>query len=75
MPSGLVYRGPASGSPAPEVSADGKTFAPLAQLQVRDAAGGARAAQPDDVKVVRWRVAGTVPAGGGGQYAFEAVLK
>lgn len=74
VPADLVYRGPAEGSPAPEVSVDGKRFAPLAQLQVSDAKG-TRRAEPQDVKVVRWQVAGSVPAGGTGQYAFEAALK
>jgi len=74
VPGDLVYRGPAEGSPAPDVSVDGKSFAPLAQLQVRDARG-LRAAEPQDVRIVRWRVAGSIPAGGTGQYAFEAALK
>jgi len=74
VPANLVYRGPAEGSPAPEVSTDGKTFAPLAQLQVR-AGSATRSALAEDVKVVRWRIASAVPVGGSGQYAFEATLK
>lgn len=65
VPAGLAYRGPAEGSPAPEVSVDGKTFASLTQLRAR----------AEDVKVVRWPVAGAIPVGGSGQYAFEATLK
>lgn len=75
VPTGLVYRGPAEGSPAPDVSIDGKSFAPLAALKVRDAAGTMRSARAEEVKAVRWQVANAIPAGGSGQYAFEAILK
>jgi len=74
VPAHLVYRGPADGSPAPEVSVDGKTFAPLGQLEVRDT-HGVRRALAQDVKAVRWRVAGAVPAGGSGEYSYEAALR
>lgn len=70
VPAGMAYRGPAPGSPAPEVSSDGRRFAPLAQLDV-----GGRPAVAADVVQVRWRVAGPVAPGGGGRFAFQAVVK
>lgn len=70
VPANLVYRGPAEGSPAPEVSIDGIHFAPLSALTL-----GGRPAQPDQVRAVRWLVKGTVPAGSSGQYSFEATIK
>jgi uncharacterized repeat protein (TIGR01451 family) len=74
VPAALLYRGPAEGSPAPEVSADGRRFAALSALTVRDASGRDRAATAQDVRAVRWQAA-AIPAGAAGQYAFEATLK
>ena len=70
VPRGLIYRGAATGSPAPEVSADGTRFAPLSALSVagRPAAGA-------DITHVRWRLASPVAPGSGGQFAFQATLK
>lgn len=70
VPANLSYRGPAEGSPAPEVSIDGTHFAPLSALS---AAG--RPAMADQVRAVRWMVKGAVPAGGAGQYSYEASIK
>jgi uncharacterized repeat protein (TIGR01451 family) len=70
VPANLSYRGPAEGSPAPEVSIDGTHFAPLAALT---AAG--RPATADQVRAVRWIVKGSVPAAGAGQYSYEAAIK
>lgn len=70
VPANLVYRGPAEGSPAPQVSADGIHFAAMSALTV-----GGRPAQPDQVRAVRWLVAGAVPANGSGQYSYEATIK
>ncbi|MES2754011.1 MAG: hypothetical protein V4659_05040 [Pseudomonadota bacterium] len=70
VPPGLVYRGPAPGSPAAELSADGSRFGPLARLTV-----AGRAAAPADITHVRWRLASPVAPGSGGQFAFQAVLK
>ncbi|QUT04890.1 hypothetical protein KFK14_17955 [Sphingobium phenoxybenzoativorans] len=75
LPDALAYRGPAQGSPAPEVSVDGKTYGPLATLKVRGADGAWHAARPEDVTHVRWRIANALPAGAAGKVAFEAVLK
>ena len=75
VPAHVEYAGAAANSPAPELSVDGRTFGPLATLVVRTAAGGNRAAQAADVRVVRWRLPQPVPAGGEGQVAFRAVLK
>ncbi|MDB5715761.1 MAG: hypothetical protein JWO15_3158 [Sphingomonadales bacterium] len=75
VPANLAYRGPAEGSPVPEVSVDGKSFGPLATLKVIGAQGHWRAAQAQDVTHVRWVRSGAVPVNGAGQYAFEAVLK
>jgi len=66
VPANLAYRGPADGSPAPEVSADGIHFAP---------AGAAPSISPEQVRAVRWVVRGAVPAGGAGQYSYEATVK
>ena len=74
VPRGIAYRGPAVNSPAPEVSVDGRTFGALATLRVGTPAG-ARAASPDDVTAVRWRLAAPLAAGAQGQFAFQAVLR
>ena len=74
VPQGVAYRGAAANSPAPDVSVDGTTFGSLASLRVRTA-GGVRAASPDDVIAVRWRLAAPLAAGAQGQLAFQAVLK
>lgn len=70
VPAGLAYRGAAPGAPAPELSVDGVRFGPLAGLTV-----AGRPAAASDVTRVRWRVASPVAPGGGGQFAFQAVLK
>jgi uncharacterized repeat protein (TIGR01451 family) len=70
IPTGILYRAPAQGSPAPDLSVDGKTFGPLGSLRV-----GTRAASAADVTHVRWRLAAPIAAGGQGQLAFQAVLK
>lgn len=74
VPRGIAYRGPTATSPAPDVSVDGKTFGSLATLRVQTPVG-ARAASPDDVTAVRWRLAAPLAAGAQGQFAFQAVLK
>ncbi|MEI9849932.1 MAG: hypothetical protein WDN24_02535 [Sphingomonas sp.] len=74
VPAGLIYSGPAEGSPEPELSVDGTRFGTLSQLSVRTTAGS-RAATPADVRVVRWRLARPVAAGGSGQVSFRAILK
>lgn len=75
VPSGIAYRGPSATSAAPEVSVDGKTYGPLGSLRVRTVTGVTRAASPDDVTNVRWRLASPVAAGAQGQLSFQAVLK
>lgn len=75
VPKNIAYRTGNAGSAAPEVSVDGKTFGPLSGLRVASATGGLRAAGPDDVTAVRWRLASPVAAGAQGQLAFQAVLK
>jgi uncharacterized repeat protein (TIGR01451 family) len=70
VPAGLVYAGPAQGSPEPELSADGSHFGTLAQLRV-----AGRAATAADVRVVRWRLARPVAPGATGQVSFRAILK
>ncbi len=74
VPAELAYVGAASGSPAPELSTDGKRFAPIAQLTAHGANGQLRAAKAADVRVVRWRIA-SVPAGGTANVSFRAVIK
>ncbi len=72
LPPGVAYRSPAAGSSAPELSVDGVKFGPLGALTAEN---GARAASPDDVRRVRWRVAGPIASGVQGQVSFRAVLK
>lgn len=73
VPATLSYRSAAAGTPDPEVSVDGTTFAPLAALRVAQA-GTTRPATADDVRLVRWRVPVIAP-GAEGRFAFQAVLK
>jgi uncharacterized repeat protein (TIGR01451 family) len=75
LPRAIAYRSASPGSPAPEVSVDGKTFGALASLRVRALDGSTRAAGPDDVTHVRWRIARPLAPGSQGQFAFQAVLK
>ena len=75
LPRQIAYRSAYPGSPTPDVSVDGKTFGSLATLRVRSPDGGTRAANPNDVTSVRWRLASPIPAGAQGQFAFQAVLK
>lgn len=75
VPRNIAYRGAASGSPAPEVSVDGKTYGSLADLRVTTPTGATRAADADDVTHVRWRLSSPIAAGQGGERAFQAVLK
>ncbi|MET3825316.1 putative repeat protein (TIGR01451 family) [Sphingomonas sp. PvP055] len=75
VPKGIAYRAPAATSAAPDLSVDGKTFGPLASLRVAAANGTTRAATPDDVTHVRWRLERPITAGAQGQLAFDAVLR
>ncbi len=75
LPREISYRSASPGSPAPDVSVDGKTFGSLDSLRVRSLDGSMRAASPNDVTSVRWRLASPIPAGAQGQFAFQAVLK
>jgi uncharacterized repeat protein (TIGR01451 family) len=75
VPKGIAYRAPAATSAAPDLSVDGKTYGPLASLRVATATGTTRAATPDDVTHVRWRLERPITAGAQGQLAFDAVLR
>lgn len=75
LPQGIAYRSANPGSPAPEVSVDGKTFGQIGDLRVRSLDGSTRAAAPSDVTSVRWRLTSPLAAGSSGQFAFQAVLK
>ena len=70
VPLGLTYAGAAPGMVAPEVSNDGKTFAPIAELRVRGADGILRIAVPLDIRSVRWRLTGPIAPGASGKVAF-----
>ena len=74
VPANMLYAGPASGSPAPEVSVDGVTFGPMAALRVSDAAG-TRAGTPADVRAVRWKLAQPIAPGQADQVSFRARLR
>ena len=75
LPPAITYRAPRPGSPAPELSVDGRTFGPLAGLTVPTPGGGTRPARTDDVVAVRWRLSNPLAAGGQGELAFQAALK
>ncbi|MCP3734083.1 hypothetical protein M9979_04230 [Sphingomonas sp. RP10(2022)] len=75
VPRNVAYRAVAPGTPAPDVSVDGKTYGSLADLRVRTPDGATRAAGADDVTHVRWRLSSPIAAGQGGELAFQAVLK
>lgn len=75
LPRGLAYRAPRAPSPAPDLSVDGRRFGPLSSLTVALPGGGERAARPDDVTHVRWRLSNPVAAGTGGELAFQAVVR
>lgn len=75
VPRGMLYRSAATGSAAPELSVDGKNYGTLAALRVPAIGGGTRAAGPDDVTNVRWRLTSPIAAGSSGQLAFQAVIK
>jgi hypothetical protein len=75
VPAALAYRGAADGSPAPDLSVDGRDFAPLAALTVASPAGGTRPAAAADVVAVRWRFDRPLAPGATGSVGFRAVLK
>lgn len=75
LPAAVAYRAPRAGSPAPELSVDGRTYGTLSALVVPLPGGGTRAARTDDVVAVRWRLTTPLAAGGQGELAFQAALK
>lgn len=75
IPASIAYRAPNPGSPAPDLSVDGRNFGPLAGLRVALPAGGSRAATADDVTAVRWRLTAPLAPGAHGELAFRAILK
>lgn len=74
VPQGVAYRAPLAGSPAPDLSVDGRLYGALEQLTVA-ANGATRAAAADDVTHVRWRLARPLAPGARGEFAFQAALK
>jgi uncharacterized repeat protein (TIGR01451 family) len=56
-------------------SADGKTFAPLADLVVTEADGTKRAAKVEDVRHVRWQLAGSIGANQSMSVRYSARLQ
>lgn len=75
VPAGVAYRAPGNGSPAPDVSVDGRTFGPLAALRMPASGARTRAATADDVTSVRWQLPQPIAPGGQGQLTFQAVLR
>lgn len=71
VPAGLRFR---SAQADAELSVDGRRFGPLDGLRI-GAGGAARPAQAGDVTHVRWRLSKPLPAGAGGEFAFQAVLQ
>jgi uncharacterized repeat protein (TIGR01451 family) len=74
VPANVVYRGAGAGG-EPEVSVDGRSFAPIARLTVIDADGTRRPARLAEVKFVRWHLATPIAAGAAGEVSFHAVLR
>ncbi len=70
VPRGIAYRAPVPGTPEPEVSVDGHSYGPLAGLRI-----GNRAALPDDVVAVRWRLARPLAPRATGTFAFQGGVK
>lgn len=61
---------------APLMSVDkGATFAPLAELRVRNPDGSERAALPRDVTHMRWRIPTIIEPGGSGEVSYRARLR
>lgn len=75
IPASITYRMASPGSPVPDLSVDGRNFGPLSTLRVALPNGGTRAATPDDVTAVRWRLTAPLAPGGHGELAFRATLK
>lgn len=75
VPAQLAYRAPAAGTPAPEVSVDGRTYGALSALRVAAADGASRVATADDVTHLRWRLPRPIAPGASGRFAYQAVLK
>jgi uncharacterized repeat protein (TIGR01451 family) len=75
VPQGMVFKGAASGTPTPELSTDGATFATIDRLSVRSPAGQMRAATLADVIAVRWRLSRPIAAGERGRLAFHATVR
>jgi hypothetical protein len=61
---------------APLMSVDkGVTFAPLAELRVRNPDGSERAALPRDVTHMRWRIPTIIEPGASGEVSYRARLR
>jgi len=61
---------------APLMSVDkGLTFAPLAELRVRNLDGSERAALPRDVTHMRWRIPTIIEPGSSGEVSYRARLR
>ncbi len=59
-----------------QVSVDGgKSWGTLAAARVRTARGDLRPARPDDVTHIRWKLAGTLPAGASGNLRFRGTVR
>lgn len=53
----------------------GSTFAARESLRMPAVGGGTRAASPDDITHIQWKIAGPVPAGASDKIAFKARLR
>src|SRR3546814_16334561 len=69
----MVYAG--TDTPGEVVSVDGgRSFRPIAEMQVADADGVERTATPAHVTPVRWVINRALPTGAGGPLSFPAVM-
>jgi uncharacterized repeat protein (TIGR01451 family) len=74
LPTAITFAGGESNGA--DLSVDGgQNWGQLANLQVKQADGTMRAAQPADVTHIRWAFSQPIPAGQSGQLSFKGVVK
>lgn len=74
LPRAMAFSSTADDSA--QVSIDGgKSWGRLEEIRVTDREGVVRQATPEDVTHVRWRLSGSVPAGGSGKVSFRGVVR
>ncbi len=74
LPAKVAFTGEESEDTIVSVD-DGRHWGRLDQLEVALPGGSTRAALPEDVTHVRWKLARAVPAGGEGKFIFRARVR